>query len=393
MKVALNCLAVDPGYKGGVTTYTLGLLRGLKELRSDIHFDVYCTNSNLSLFEEFEEAGRISLRIYKAPSNWERAARRLCLNSGYKGIFEDLSNFIYRASTNDMSRTANVMYTPTTTFNAFNYSIKTLVSMHDIQQVHFPEFFTRTELKQRDVTYGLTATKANYFQASSEFIREDLLRTFTHLSPDQIVVINEGVDIEGFSKKDPVALASTIEKYNLPEKFLFFPAQLWPHKNHLTVLKALRKLKYEQGMEIPLILTGAKYSAADSIFTYCHENQLTEVKYLGLVPFEDLRNLYKLATYLITAVLYESSSLPILEAAASGTAIIASDTPPNRELGRKLQLNFFNPLDSDALALLLMKLWSSDENGIQSTHNLKAIHAYSWKEVARQYYQFFSNIN
>ena len=49
------------------------------------------------------------------------------------------------------------------------------------------------------------------------------------------------------------------------------------------------------------------------------------------MPFKTLVALYKKSKFLITATLYESSSLPILEAAASKTSIIASDTPPNIE--------------------------------------------------------------
>src|SRR5262249_27835395 len=142
-------------------------------------------------------------------------------------------------------------------------------------------------------------------------------------------------------------------KYRLPENFLFYPAQLWPHKNHITVLRALNGLKANHGLEIPLVLTGATFSAADQIFGYVKANGMDYVHYLGKVPFTDLASLYRSARFVITSVLYESSSLCILEAAAAGTPVIASRTPPNVEMSRVLDLNLFEPLDKEELMLLL----------------------------------------
>src|SRR4030095_6012975 len=103
-------------------------------------------------------------------------------------------------------------------------------------------------------------------------------------------------------------------KYAIPATYLFFPAQLWHHKNHLLVLRALLKLKQE-GLTIPLVLVGAQFSAAAGIFQFIKEHKMQYVHYLGKVPFDDLVALYQGARFMITAVLYESSSLPILEAA------------------------------------------------------------------------------
>lgn len=393
MRVAINCMAVNPNYKGGVTTYTLGLLQGFAELDSKLEVRIYCTDTNLDLFRHFENHKNMTVHPYRDLSMPERALRRGALTIGSKKLFKGTSNLLFKSSSQEISKSCDLMYTPTTTFSSFDIPIKTVVSMHDLQQIHFPEFFSKSELSQRNITYGLTAANANYFQSSSDFIREDLLKVFPHLTPEQIVVIHEGVNLKEFASNSTVHSHEVTRKYDLPEKFLFFPAQLWPHKNHITVLKALRKVRDNTGVSIPLVLTGAKFSAAEEILNFCEKNKLDQVRYLGLVPFTDLKALYKAAHFLITAVLYESSSLPVLEAAASGIPIIASDTLPNREIGCNLKLNLFSPLDFEGLANLITLLWSSDLGRDQAVYNQEAVKMYSWMEVAKKYEKFFLNLN
>jgi glycosyltransferase involved in cell wall biosynthesis len=117
------------------------------------------------------------------------------------------------------------------------------------------------------------------------------------------------------------------------------------------------------------------------------------VHYLGKVPFNDIINLYRHARFFITATLYESSSLPILEAAASGTPIIASKTPPNEEMGSILDLNLFDPLDVDNLCHLIYSIWNRDSLiQRQIEHNRHNINYYSWDSAAKKYMEVFSKI-
>jgi len=263
--------------------------------------------------------------------------------------------------------------------------------MHDIQQFHFPEFFTKRELLNRKIHFKLSTELSHYFQASSQFIKEDLLKHFKNVKEEQIVVINEGVNIEEFSSRKDTSLLS--DKYKIPDEFLFFPAQLWHHKNHITVLKALKEIEKEFNLKINLVLTGAKESAAKQILEFIKSNEMNYVHYLGLVPFSDLLALYQKAKFLITAVLYESSSLPILEAAASGTPIFASKTPPNVEMSGILKINLFEPTNVNELSSLIKKIWNdNDLIKQQADYNQEHINYYSWDNVASKYLNFFERI-
>ena len=204
--------------------------------------------------------------------------------------------------------------------------------MHDIQHVHYPEFFSWPRRLSRRITYGLSAQRARYFQASSEFVRQDLLQHFECISPEQIRVIPEGVRVEEFST--PIDASSLCSRYALPERFLLYPAQLWPHKNHITLVQALKQIEVGRGLQIPLVLTGGKYSASSRVLGYVADQSMNYVHYLGRVSFTDLVGLYQAAAFLVMPSLHESNSLPILEAAAAG-APDRSLGPPDHVVGRE----------------------------------------------------------
>ena len=87
-------------------------------------------------------------------------------------------------------------------------------------------------------------------QASSRYMAEDFCDHFPKLNESNVEVIPEGVDVDLFSR--PLPDNDVSGRYELPASFLFTPAQLWPHKNHLTILKALKRLR-DGGLVIPWV--------------------------------------------------------------------------------------------------------------------------------------------
>lgn len=388
IRVSINCLQVDPTFVGGVTTYVLGLLDGFKTAAQDCKLRVFVSNANEHLFSKLRQYRHFEVVVVDDPllaarGNLCRAA--LLLRNGE--LYRSVSDFLFNSLLKLMESEADVLYTPTPVLRCFKSRRPNVLTMHDIQHLHHPEFFSWPRLLSRRITYELSARYADYFQASSEFIKYDLLAHFPWLSSDQVEVIEPGVSLDAFaSASAPDCLA----RYDLPERFLFFPAQLWAHKNHITILKALKQVERRHGKKIPLVLTGAKFAAAPKIFRFIADQELNYVHYLGKVPLNEMIALYQRAMFMITATLHEASSFPILEAAAAGTPVICSSIPPFRELAGVLRLTLFNPLDSDELAGLIVTLWEDEKTrSAQVAHNRRAVRMFSWENAARKYVQLF----
>lgn len=389
MRVGINCLGIDPSFVGGVNSFTLGLLQGFAGVADNHTFQLYVTRRNHKLFSKFQAYKNFCIVMVEDPllvlrKHLCRAA--LFLNDS--NIYKSISDTTFRHVREQMDAESDLLYTPTVTLQCFDHKQPTVLSMHDIQHIHYPEFFTWTRRLSRKITYGLSAGHATYFQASSQFIKEDLLAHFRSISEDQIHVIPEGVLAQEFTAQRSISLLRS--HHDLPERFLFLPAQLWPHKNHETLLKALKELELNKGLRIPLVLTGAKYAAAPRIFRFIHEHKMEYVRYLGKVSFDELVSLYQNAAALVMPSLYESNSLPILEAAASGTPILAARIPPNEELASTLHLNMFDPVDHNQLAEQILWLWQNYTIGLQQAErNRMLVSAYSWDRIAAKYLTLF----
>ena len=391
IRVGINCLRVASSYAGGVTTYVLGLLRGFATEGKSTRFRIYATPTNQGLFEEFREVDNFEIGVIDdSRLDLKRMVCRGVSLADNQNLYKFTSDSVFRKVQRKMEAESDILYTPTVVLECFDNRKPTVLSIHDIQHLHHPEFFSWARRISRKITYELSARHATYLQASSEYIKRDLLEHFAWLTEEQIEVIPSGVLIEKFAAS---SAPETLSRYALPERFLFFPAQLWPHKNHLTVLKALKLIEIQQRVRIPLILTGEKYSAATGIFAFVADQSMDYVRYLGKVPFADMVALYQRAAFVLTATLHESSSLPILEAAAAGTPVICSRIPPIEELGKVLHLNFFDPLDVDALARVIWELWRDEKiAAAQAAYNRERIGVYSWANTARKYVKLFERI-
>jgi glycosyltransferase involved in cell wall biosynthesis len=392
MRIAVNCLRLDPSFVGGVNTYTRGLLEGFANTANGHQFRLYASDWNQSLFESFRHRKNFEVVVLdERTQSLRKGICRAALLSFSQKVYESTSNLVFRGLRELMDRDADIVYTPSTFLQCFNSQKPTVLSMHDIQQVHYPEFFSWPRRLSRRITYGLSARRASFFQASSEFTKQDLLRHFRCISADQIAVIPEGVRVEEFAA--PVDTTALRSRYAIPDRFLLFPAQLWLHKNHMILLRALKQIETRRGLRIPLVLTGGKYSGASKVLGYIDDQSMNYVYYLDRVPFADLVGLYQKAAFLVMPSLHESNSLPVLEAAAAGTPVIASKIPPNEELARVLHLNLFDPLNQEELEVLLVRLWEDESTAIgQAKYNRKHITRYSWDSSAAQYLQLFERV-
>ena len=393
MKIGIDCLELKPNLAGGQLTYILGLLNGFCSVRSEnVSFVIFCTRENKKIFEPISSKYNIELILVGGYFKTLRAVFimvPLILNS----------RFLWRVALNIYAKifginkvivnNCDILYVCTTTLNTYNLSVPTVLSMHDIQHVHFPDFFSFLRLRVRRLRFYNSALKATKIQASSNFIKEDLCSFFPFVNPDDVIVIEEGVDLNDFGNQ---VYTDVKTKYSLPNEFIYFPAALWKHKNHILVLKALNRIYKKHSLKIPLVLTGSKQSGHHEIFKFITDNKIDYVRYLGQVSWQEVVSLHKSARYLITAVLYASSSLPIIEAAASGLPIIASNTPPNVEMSKFLHLNLFDSNSVDSLEKVLLDCWNNRKNALEIEVNFKNVKRYSWDNVASKFLDLFKDL-
>jgi glycosyltransferase involved in cell wall biosynthesis len=143
-------------------------------------------------------------------------------------------------------------------------------------------------------------------------------------------------------------------KYGLTREFLLYPAQFWPHKNHVNLLFGLDLLKREASLELDIVLTGSDKGNLNHVRkTIAALGLSSQVHILGFVPKADLDILYREAICLTYASFFGPDNIPPLEAFALGCPVIAARVPGSEENAALL----FDPADPADIARVILTMY------------------------------------
>ncbi len=159
----------------------------------------------------------------------------------------------------------------------------------------------------------------------------------------------------------PRHIAECEEEFtNTPEKYIFYPAQFWQHKNHINLVKAIEILAREIP-DIHLILVGSEKNNMKKIQKYIVETNLTDhVTIKGFVSDGSLAYLYRHAVGMVMPSYFGPTNIPPLEAMALGCPVAVSNKYAMPEQVGDAGL-LFNPDSPEEMAECIRKLWTDEE--------------------------------
>ena len=202
----------------------------------------------------------------------------------------------------------------------------------DFQESTLPYLFSADELSKRKEAQRKVIYESTMLVLSSKSAEND----FLYYYPDatcKIIILPFAVfhpDLVGLN------IQSVKKKYNISTSYFICPNQFWTHKNHPTLISAVKILK-DLGHSVYVILTGREYDYRDPEYTQRLKKMVVElgleeqVRFLGFLEREDLLVLMKFSLAVVQPSLFEGWSTVIEDAKALGTRIIASDLPVHRE--------------------------------------------------------------
>jgi glycosyltransferase involved in cell wall biosynthesis len=152
-------------------------------------------------------------------------------------------------------------------------------------------------------------------------------------------------------------------------------------------LEAIAQLRDERGLIVRLVCTGSLYDPFQPrIDQRVRElNLASQVKFLGFVPEEELRALYRLAHFLVLPTLYEADSCPIHEAWSEGLPVASSNATalPDQVLDAGL---LFDPKDVDSIAEALRRMATEDDLRANLRRlGYRRVMDFSWERTAKAY--------
>lgn len=224
-------------------------------------------------------------------------------------------------------------------------SCPAVVTIYDLSFVHYPESFPALQRRYLATATADSCRRARRIVAISESARQDIHRVYG-VALERIDVVVPGVSA-AYRPLAPDEVAAFRRQQGLPERFLLHVGTLQPRKNISLLLDALAQLDQP---DVPLVLVGGKGWLYEDIFDRVLTLGLRErVHFAGYVDDADLPLWYNAATALIFPSLYEGFGLPIVEALACGTPVVAANASSLPEAGGAAA-RYFDPYDASALA-------------------------------------------
>lgn len=218
----------------------------------------------------------------------------------------------------------DVLHFPTQGFKFC--ALPTIYNPHDLQHLHYPEFWPVGELAWREVIYRSGCQLSNTVVVGSEWIKQDVIHQFG-LSPAKVQIIPWASPTAQYPETSPTQLAEVRQRLGLPDVYMLYPAVTWPHKNHLRLLEAMAELRDRRGVIVNLVCTGARFpSHWPKVESRLKELNLgSQVKFLGFLSESDLRAVYRQAQFLVLPTLFEADSCPVHEAWSEGIPVASSN--------------------------------------------------------------------
>jgi glycosyltransferase involved in cell wall biosynthesis len=262
----------------------------------------------------------------------------------------------------------------------------------DLQHVHFPEFFSKKEVAYRDALYRGACNCAHAVATASMAVKSDLRRQYG-LDAQKIFVVHCGPPTVLYGDTTDQTLREVRERFRLPDLFALFPAQTWPHKNHLRLLEAIRLVRDRHGVRLNLVCTGTKNDHWTAIRRQIDKFELqTQVFFLGYISPHELRTLYRMAQFVVFPSLFEGGGFPVVEALQEGAPVICSDIPPLREYGGDAVLAF-DPHSTEDIASSLLRMSKDAELREQlRARGKERVRIFTWERTAKAYRALYRKV-
>jgi glycosyltransferase involved in cell wall biosynthesis len=262
--------------------------------------------------------------------------------------------------------------------------IPTVVTVHDVSFLEYPEYFTAARCTQLRLTVAATVKRATHILTVSDFSRDAILRAYD-IPPSNISVVPNAANPEFRVVGRGRAQQAVREMLHFDAPFILSVGDLQPRKNHIGLIAGFSKLLTDYPhLKHHLVLAGketwftpkVRHAARDCGFA-------SRIHFTGFVSDPDLLQLYNGCECFVFPSFYEGFGLPILEAMACGRAVACSNTSAMPEVADGAGL-FFDPRQTDSIALAIRDVLLDGELRARMERlGLQRAAAFSWKKSAR----------
>lgn len=227
---------------------------------------------------------------------------------------------------------ADVFYCPFGAAAFHTSEVPTVAFIADLLHRDYPFTLTSAQIAERETHIAKTVSVAAMIQCNSRSMVE---RMIVHYQFPEEKLFYTYLPVQALLDADPATSEELVRKLGINAPFFFYPANLWKHKNHETLLVAYRLYREQAGD-----------AAWDLVLTFHEDKRAGEIRELiqalgieahvhcpGYVSEAGLRALWQSAGALVFPSLHEGFGIPLVEAMHYGAPIIAGSDFSLSEIG------------------------------------------------------------
>lgn len=360
MRIAIEAQRIFRPNKHGMDFVALETIRELQKIDHENEYFIFVSPGEDRCLESSENVHVIELKCPTYPL-WEQVA----LPRAVKRIKPDLLHCT--------SNTAPL-----------HCPVPLVLTLHDIiylekRQSSSLSWYQEMGWHYRRLIVPRILPKCEKIITVSQFERKRILEAL-HLPDRQLVAVYNGFNSHfHVQPKAP----EIIRKYIDADNYLFFLGNTDPKKNTPRVLKAYSNYLKKSAKKLPLLIADLKEDAINRIL---EEENIAEIKgslrFPGYIANTDLAALYGGAFAFLYPSLRESFGIPMLEAMACGTPVIAGNTSAMPEIAGEGAL-LADPFNVEDITNKILQL-EEDEAFYQQQvdYGLKRSRMFSWRNTA-----------
>jgi glycosyltransferase involved in cell wall biosynthesis len=318
----------------GDETHVLNLLRELPRVAPDLSFAAVTRHPEL--VPDGVESIALPARVQEARMAWSlpRLLRR---------VRPELAHFQYALP--------------------LGWSGRSVVTVHDLSFERDPTAMGRVDRLTFRFVVPRAVRRATHVLAVSERTKRDLVELYG-VAPEKVTVTPNGVD-PSFSPAQGGGDVAVQQHHH--QQYLLFVGAIQRRKDPLAALAAARALG------LPLVVAGPEKEP-----DLARELRAGGADLRGYVAKDELASLYRGASALLMPSRFEGFGLPVLEAMACGTPVVATPDPALREVAGDAAVY---AEDGDLAAATQRAL---DERERLIAAGLARARLFTWEETARR---------
>lgn len=370
MKIAIEAQRIFRTNKHGMDFVALESIRELQKIDHENEYFIFVSPGEDKCLKESDNMHIIELKCPTYPL-WEQVVLPRAVNRIQPDMLHCTSN------------TAPI-----------HCSVPLVLTLHDIiylekrQSSNF-SWYQEMGWHYRRLVVPRILPKCKKIITVSQFERKRILDVL-QLPEEQLVAVYNGFSNHfHLQPKSP----EITRKYIDVDNYLFFLGNTDPKKNTPRVLKAYSDYLKQSSRKLPLLIADLKEDAIDRIL---EEEKITGIKsYLrspGYIANTDLAALYGGAFAFLYPSLRESFGIPMLEAMACGTPIIAGNTSAMPEIAGEGAL-LADPYSAEDITAKILQL-ENDETFYQQQveYGLKRSQMFSWRNTAESLLEIYKEL-